>query len=96
MTPPQLPETEDNPLRADPLEAEAYRQIVRRHGTKVSLDQVLDTLLEIGWKPPAAKGAARVQSRMVSCRACSAKVDPRDVSSVCRLPADMCPYRHSP
>ncbi len=95
MMPPQLPETEDTPLRADPLEAEAYRQIVRRHGTKVSLDQVLDTLLDIGWKPPTVKAGAKAQSRIVTCASCSARVNPADVGTVCRLPADMCPYRHS-
>lgn len=83
------------PLRSDPLEAEAYREIVLRHGTKVTLDQVLDTLIEIGWTAPPARRrtAPKLASPQEQCPSCHALVVPGNATGLCRLPSHMCPYK---
>ena len=93
---PKLTDTDGQPLRDDPQEAEAYREIVLRYGTKVTLEQVMDTLREIGWTPPQRQPANRAPKTVLKvedCETCLARVNPANASGLCRLPTHMCPYK---
>lgn len=86
----------DPPLRDNPLEAEAYREIVLRYGTKVTLEQVMDTLVEMGWRPPEPQRRQRPPKILLGledCENCKASVNPANASTLCRLPTEMCPYK---
>jgi hypothetical protein len=81
---------------ATALEDIAYREIVIRHGEKVTLGQVLDTLVEIGWRPPAShprsKPKAKPVVKLEECDSCRKTVDPASAAALCRL-GFQCPYK---
>ena len=97
MTATSMPtDTSGEPLRDDPQEAEAYREIVLRYGTKVTLEQVMDTLREMGWSPPERKTTHRPPKTVLKveeCDTCLARVNPENAGALCRLPTHMCPYK---
>lgn len=87
---------DDPPLRENPLEAKAYREIVLRYGTKVTLEQVMDTLVEMGWNPPDPVRRPRppkVILEVEDCKSCKASVNPENASALCRMPTELCPYK---
>lgn len=81
---------------ATALEDIAYREIVLRHGEKVTLGQVLETLVEIGWRPPASqprpKPKAKSAAKLEECDSCRKMVDPASAVALCRL-GFQCPYK---
>lgn len=74
----------------------AHNTIVARHGTKVLLDQVMNTLIDLGWSPPRGSLSVPVTEQspvLVTCDVCGALVDPTLAALLCRLPPDECLFR---
>jgi hypothetical protein len=82
-------------------ESPAYREIVRRHGTQVTLGQVLDTLLDMGWEPPeivvpekpGPRSVRPPPAKLETCHSCGQTVNPVAAVTLCRHPTVHCPYK---
>ena len=79
----------------------AYKEIVLRHGTKVTLDQVLETLLDLGWTPPSRSLRSRTKEsplkmaseRLETCPSCKQPVNPVAAPALCRHSVYHCPFK---
>jgi hypothetical protein len=83
----------------------AYREIVLRYGEKVTLDQVLETLRDLGWQPPVrrkplpiSKAAKAIplkmgEERLETCPSCKEDVNPVAAPILCRHAVRQCPYK---
>lgn len=81
----------------------AYKEIVLRHGTKVTLEQVIETLIDLGWKPPSRAFRSKLKEpplkmapeKLELCPSCKQQVNPVAAPILCRYSVYHCPFKAS-